>query len=470
MKTLITGGLVVTAGDAYLADVYVDGETIAAVGAPLDVAADRVVDATGRYVLPGMIDPHVHLETPAAGTVTCDDFTSGTIAAAFGGTTTVIHFCVPGPGQDFLETLSDWRERLTIRQPVVDVGFHMFVTGLGQDRTLEELAQLPKLGVPTYKVFTAYKGDLMLDDAALFETLQLAARTNALVMVHAENGDAIDVLVRQALAEGKTEPRWHGRTRPPLTEAEATHRVIQLARIAGASLYVVHVSCEESLVHVERARRAGWDVEAETCTHYLFVDEDALDRPGFEPAGYVYTPPPRAARNHDVLWRALQTDALSIVSSDHNAFTMEQKAIGRDDFSKIPNGAPGIEHRLLLLHHFGVRAGRISLNRMVELLATNPAKTFGLHPRKGTLSIGSDADIVIFDPERRVTISASTQHSNADYCMYEGMEVVGAPERVFLRGSPVIDRGELVAAPGSGEFIARASRGQPLAPKAAAPA
>jgi dihydropyrimidinase len=287
-------------------------------------------------------------------------------------------------------------------------------------------------------------------------------------MVHAENGDAIDVLVKKALAEGHTEPHWHALTRPPETEGEATNRAIQLARVAGAPLYVVHVSCKESVEPIALAREKGWDVWGETCTQYFFVDYTFLERPNFEGAKYVYTPPPRAKENQDVLWNAVRTDVLSAISTDHCAFLWDgQKTMGRDDFSKIPNGGPGLENRLQMIHEFGVRAGRISLNRMVELLCTNPAKLFGLYPRKGTIAVGSDADIVVFDPEKTLTITAANQHSKTDYNLYEGTEVTGSPEVVLLRGNVLVEGGELVAEPGVGRFVARAKFGEELKPERA---
>ena len=320
----------------------------------------------------------------------------------------------------------------------------------------------------SYKLFMAYKGALMVDDETLFRSMQVAADSGALVMVHAENGDSIDVLVKEALAEGKTEPKYHALTRPPETEGEATNRAIQLARIAGAPLYVVHVSCKEAVEPIMRAREAGWDVWGETCTQYFFIDYTHLERPDFEGAKYVYTPPPRDKANQDVLWNAVRTDVLSAISTDHCAFTWkEQKAMGRDDFSKIPNGGPGLENRLHMVHHFGVREGRISLNRMVELLCTNPAKLFGLYPRKGTVAVGCDADLVIFDPEKPHLITAANQESRSDYNLYEGTEVVGDVDTVLLRGRVIVDGGEVVGEAGYGQFVARAKFGEQLAPAAA---
>ena len=446
MSVLIKGGRIITAADDYVGDVFVDGERIAMIGESLDVDADRVIDASGKYVLPGCVDPHTHLDMPFGGTVTIDDYTSGQTAAAFGGTTCHVDFCIQTPGSSFAEALETWHEKREGKQ-IIDCGFHIAVTDLREGGSLEELARLPEQGVTSYKLFMAYKGALMVDDETLFRTMEVAAETGALVMVHAENGDAIDVLVKQALAAGNTAPHFHALTRPPELEGEATNRAIQLARIAGAPLYVVHVSCKEAVDPIARAREQGWDVWGETCTQYFFVDYTYLERPDFEGAKYVYTPPPRARENQEILWHAVRSDILSAISTDHCAFLWDgQKSIGRNDFSKIPNGGPGLENRLHMIHEFGVRTGRISLNRMVELLSTNPAKLFGLYPRKGTVAPGSDADIVIFDPEKQHLITAANQHSKVDYNLYEGTEVTGisrdrAPPRERPRRVWETDRG-----------------------------
>jgi dihydropyrimidinase len=463
MSVLIRNGRIITATDDYVADIFIAEETVSAIGTSLDMTADRVIDAAGRYVLPGGVDPHTHMEMPSGGTVTCDDFTSGTVSAAFGGTTTIVDFAIQQHGQSLPDALAMWQEKMQRCPPVIDVGFHIAVTSLSAEGSVEDLAKLVDEGVTSFKLFLAYPGSLMVDDEVMFQTMQVAAQAGALVMVHCENGGAIQALVTQALAAGRVEPHWHGVTRPPLTEAEATSRAIDLAELAGCSLYIVHVSCAESLAPVLRARAAGQRVSAETCTHYLFIDETRLDEPDFGGAKYVFTPPPRSRENHDVLWRALAGGGLSAVTSDHCAFNWgTQKSLGRDDFSKIPNGAPGIEHRLTLLHHFGVRGGRIGLNQFVELCSTAPARMFGLFPRKGTIAVGSDADIVIWDPDKPLRISVDTHHSNVDYNMYEGTEVVGAPEVVLVRGQVVVDHDELVAAPGAGQFIARARVGEHL--------
>jgi dihydropyrimidinase len=462
MSVLIKGGRVITAADDYVADVYVEDERISLIGESLDVSADRTIDAAGKYVLPGGVDPHTHLDMPFGGTVTIDDVESGQTSAAFGGTTCHVDFVIQPPGTTFAAALDDWKSKANGKQ-VIDMGYHMAVTDLKEGGTLEELATLPDQGVTSYKLFMAYKGALMVDDETLFKTMEVAAETDALVMVHAENGDAIDVLVRKALAEGHTEPHYHALTRPPETEGEATNRAIQLARVAGCALYVVHVSCEEAVEPIAIAREKGWNVYGETCTQYFFVDYTFLERPNFEGAKYVYTPPPRPKHNQDVLWNAVRTDVLSAISTDHCAFLWDgQKTMGKDDFSKIPNGGPGLENRLQMIHEFGVRGGRISLNRMVELLSTNPAKLFGLYPRKGTIAVGSDADIVVFDPEKQVTISAAAHHSKSDYNLFEGTEVTGSPEVVLLRGNVLVEGDELVAPPGIGEFVRRARFGETL--------
>jgi dihydropyrimidinase len=467
MSILIKGGRVITAADDYIGDVFVEDERISLIGESLDIQADRTIDASGKYVLPGGVDPHTHLDMPFGGTVTIDDVESGQTSAAFGGTTTHVDFIIQPQGSSFADALEEWRGKANGKQ-VIDMGYHMAVTDLKEGGTLEELASLPDQGITSYKLFMAYKGALMVDDETLFKTMQVAADTGALVMVHAENGDAIDVLVSEALAAGHTEPKYHALTRPPETEGEATNRAIQLARVAGSPLYVVHVSCAESVEPIQLAREKGWDVWGETCTQYFFIDYTFLERPNFEGGKYVYTPPPRDKANQEVLWNAVRTDKLSAISTDHCAFLWDgQKTIGKDDFSKIPNGGPGLENRLQMIHEFGVRGGRISLNRMVELLSTNPAKLFGLYPRKGTIAVGSDADIVVFDPERKLTIRAADHHSKIDYNLYEGTEVTGSPEVVLLRGNVLVEGDELVASPGIGQYVARARFGQELRARSA---
>ena len=434
------------------------------IGPSLAVDADRVIDATGKYLLPGCVDPHTHLEMPWRGKTTVDDFYHGHVAAAFGGTTTHIDFCIQGKGQTFGDALAAWHAKRE-GKALIDCGFHIIVTDLSAEGgTLEELATLPsEHGVSSYKLFMAYNDSLRISDEGLFRVMQVAAKTGACVMVHAENGDAIEVLMADAIAAGNTAPIYHALTRPPETEGEATNRAIQLARVAGSPLYVVHVSCQEALEPIQTARRKGWNVWGETCTQYFFIDTSFLERTeGFEAANYVYTPPPRPKHNQEILWDAVGANDLQVISTDHCAYTREQKALGKDDFRQIPNGAVGMENRLQMIHEFGVRSGRLTLNRMVELLATNPAKLFGMYPRKGTIAVGSDADIVVFDPDRRHVISAATHHSAGDINIFEGTEVRGVPEVVIRRGEVIVEGDTLRASPGSGAFIRRARFGEEL--------
>ena len=462
MSVLIKGGRVVTATDVFAADVLVEGERVSRLGASLDVDADVTIDATGKLVLPGAIDPHTHLDMPFGGTVTVDDFTSGQTAAAFGGTTCHIDFAIQSKGQSFGAAIDQWSAKAR-DSAVIDYGFHIIVTDLDEGGTLEELATLPDRGITSYKMLMAYKGVFLIDDNTMFRVMELASRTGALAMIHGENGEVIDVLVKEAVAAGNLAPRYHALTRPPELEGEATNRAIQIAHVAGAPLYVVHVTCKEAVDAIGAARAKGWPVWGETCTQYFFVDVTDLDEPDFGGAKYVFSPPVRDKANQPVLWDAVRTDVLSAISTDHCAFLLDgQKTLGKDDFSKIPNGAPGLEERLKMIHHFGVNEGRITLNRMVELLSTNPARLFGLYPRKGTIAPGCDADIVIFDPNRKTTLTAASMHGNQDYTLYEGTEVTGDVDTVLIRGTVVVDGGELKVEPGFGQFVARARFGEEL--------
>jgi dihydropyrimidinase len=465
MSILIKGGRVITAADDYVGDVFVSDDRITAIGESLEMDADRVIDAQGKYLLPGGIDVHTHLDSSFGGTdpISSDDHTTGTIAAAFGGTTTVVDFVVQLPGETFAEALDKWHDKLHRNPPVGDVGFHLIVTDLESGGSREDLAEIVADGVTSLKLFMAYKGFVMVDDETLFRTMGIAAEIGALVMVHAENGGAVEVLIEEALAAGRTGPKHHALTRPPAIEGEATSRAIELAHLAGCPLYVVHVTCTNSIEPIERARRAGWQVWGETCPQYLMCDYSDIDQPGFEGAKYVYTPPPRMAHHREALWDAARRDVLSVVSTDHSPYRFaDQKPLGKDDFTRIPNGAPGIEERLPILHEAGVRAGRFDLNRLVQLYATTPAKLFGLYPRKGTIAVGSDADIVVFDPTKESTLSVETHHTTCDYSLYEGMEITGLPELVLIRGEVVVEGDDLVAKPGHGQFIKRARFGENL--------
>jgi dihydropyrimidinase len=451
---LVRNGRVVTASESYEADLYVDGGRIALVGQGLSLPADTVLDASGCLVLPGGIDAHTHLDMPAGPLTSADDFETGTRAAAFGGTTTIIDFATPEPGQSLLAAFETWRGKAE-GKAVVDYGLHMAVRGLGET-TLAEMARLTRdEGVTSFKLYLAYPGVLQVDDATFFRALLGAREWGALVLVHAENGGVIDVLVKRALARGETAPRHHALTRPPETEAEATARAISMAAMAGAPLHVVHLSCAAALAHVTAARDRGLPVSAETCPQYLFLSIADYDRPDFDGAKYVMSPPLREVADQEALWRGLAGGDLQVVATDHCPFTLADKALGRSDFSKIPNGAPGIETRMMLLWDGGVRAGRIDAQRFVELTAAGPARLFGLWPRKGTLAVGSDADLVVWDPEREARLSVETLHMRVDYSPYEGRIVRGGPLVVMSRGEVLVDHGEWKGRPGRGQFLKR---------------
>ena len=457
MRTLIKGGTVVTAADQYKGDVLVEDEKIAVIGTSLDIDADRVIDAETKYVLPGGIDVHTHLDMPFGGSTSADDFETGTRAAAFGGTTSVVDFAIQYRGQTLHHAWETWMKKAE-GKAVVDYGFHMIMTDLN-DQTEAEMDALVRQGVTSFKLFMAYPGVFMLDDASIFKALLRTANNGGTICMHAENGGVIDVLVQRALAEGKTAPRYHALTRPARAEAEATHRAIALAEIADVPIYIVHLSAAEALEMVAEARDRGLPAFAETCPQYLFLSYDNYEEPDFDGAKYVMSPPLREKAAQDRLWRGLAFNDLQAISTDHCPFCMkEQKELGRNDFSRIPNGAPGIETRMSLVYDGGVRAGRISLNRFVELTSASPARIFGLFPRKGTIAPGSDADIVVFDPNRTITLSAATLHMNVDYNPYEGRQVTGATDTVLSRGRLVIDNGKFVGRPGSGAFLKRASR------------
>jgi dihydropyrimidinase len=457
MRTLIKNGTVVTASDQYGGDVLLEDEKIAVIGTTLDLHADTIIDASGKFVLPGGIDVHTHLDMPFGGTTSVDDFESGTRAAAFGGTTSIVDFAIQYRGQTLHHALETWAKKAEGRA-VIDYGFHMIITQL-DDQVEGEMDALVRQGVTSFKLFMAYPGVFMLDDASIFKALLRTGKNGGSICMHAENGGVIDVLVQRALAEGKTAPRYHALTRPSRAEAEATHRAIALAEIADVPIYIVHLSSADALEMVTEARDRGLPACAETCPQYLFLSYDNYEEPGFAGAKYVMSPPLREKANQDQLWRGLAFDDLQVISTDHCPFCMkEQKELGVNDFSKIPNGAPGIETRMSLVYDGGVAAGRISLNRFVELTSTSPAKIFGLFPRKGTIAPGSDADIVIFDPTRTITLSASTLHMNVDYNPYEGRQVTGATHTVLSRGRLVIENGKFVGRAGAGTFLKRATR------------
>src|SRR5256886_221044 len=459
--TIIANGKVVTATDTYLADIAINAGEIEAIGQNLPRQnAARVLDAAGKYVFPGGIDVHTHLDMPFGGTTSADDFETGTRAAAFGGTTTLIDFAIQYKGQSLRTAFDTWMSKAS-QKAVCDYAFHCIITELG-DTLLKEMNALVREGVTSFKLFMAYPGVFMLDDASIFKALQTTAKNGGLVCMHAENGSAIDVIVQQALAEGKKAPKYHALTRPTTAEAEATARAIALAEMAGAPVYIVHLSCNDALEKVREARDRGLPVYAETCPQYLYLSIENFDAPGFEGAKYVFTPPLREKWHQETLWNGLKRDHLQVVSTDHCPFCFkEQKELGRGDFTKIPNGGPGIEHRMSLIYSGGVAKGRFSINRFVELVSTTPAKLFGLYPRKGTIVAGSDADLVIFDPDRKHTISAKNHHMRVDYSMFEGIQVTGMPDAVLSRGRVVVEADKFLGRAGAGEFLKRALYAQP---------
>jgi dihydropyrimidinase len=456
MSILIKNGTVVSATGSASADVLVEGEKIAAVAAPgalPDTAADEVIDAAGKYVLPGGIDVHTHLEMPFGGTFSADTFETGTIAAAFGGTTTIVDFPVQAKGTSLLATLDKWHEKAD-GNCAIDYGFHMIVSDVN-DTTLKEMDACVANGVTSFKMFMAYPGVFYATDGEILLAMQQAARNGAMIMMHAENGIAIDQLVAQSLAAGRTDPLHHGLTRPPELEGEATSRAIQLAKVTRCPLYIVHLSAINSLAAVTQARDAGQNVFAETCPQYLYLTLDDMAKPGFEGAKYVCSPPLRTPDHGAALWRGLRTNDLSVVSTDHCPFCFKgQKELGLGDFSKIPNGIPAIEHRMDLLHQ-GVVNGEITLQRWVEISSTTPARIFGMYPRKGTISAGSDADIVIYDPAATQVLSVATHHMAVDYSAFEGMQITGRVVTTMSRGRVVVSDGELRAGAGHGKFMPR---------------
>jgi len=455
--TLIVNGTVATATDTFKADVAITGGKVVALGASLPREnTKKIIDATGKYVLPGGIDVHTHMDMPFGGSYSADDFETGTRAAAFGGTTTLIDFAIQYKGQALREAFDTWMKKAADKA-VADYAFHCIITDLPTER-VAEMSDMVREGVSSFKLFMAYPGVFMLDDATIFKAMRAASANGGMICMHAENGGAIDVIVQQALAEGKTAPLYHALTRPTTAEAEATGRAIALAEMAGSPVYIVHLSCHDALEKVREARDRGLPVYAETCPQYLYLSlEDHMNLPGFESAKYVFTPPLREKWNQEKLWDGLTRDHLQVVSTDHCPFCFkEQKELGKNDFTKIPNGGPGVEHRYSLIYSGGVAGGRFSINRFVELVATSPAKLFGLYPRKGTIAVGSDADIVVFDPNRSHTISAKTHHMRVDYSMFEGMTVKGMPDVVLSRGRVLVEGNQFHAKAGSGEFVKRA--------------
>ena len=464
-RVLIKNGRIVTAVDDYFADILIDGEKIAMIGKDLNVDADQVIDAADRLVIPGGIDPHTHMEMPFGGTTSADDFETGTRAAACGGTTTIIDFAIQNKGESTLKGLDTWHAKAE-GKATIDYAFHMIVTDMPDER-LPEMRKLADEGVTSYKLFMAYPGVLYVDDGTLYRAFRQAGENGTRICMHAENGIVIDEIIKHAVQQGHTSPVYHALTRPTRMEAEGVHRSIAIAEVAKVPLYIVHLSCADALEEVKRARLRGVDVVAETCPQYLFLDQSYYEKEGFEGAKYVMTPALREKWNQDVLWEGLRFRHLETIATDHCPFCFNDgqpgaerpgKELGIESFTKIPNGAPGVENRMSLIYNGGVVQGRIDLNRFVELTSTAAAKAFGLFPKKGTIAVGSDADIVIFDPNRKETISVNnpcTHHMNVDYNTFEGFEVQGVSETVLSRGRIVMQKNELKVQ-GGGQFIKRA--------------
>ena len=464
MKTLISGGTVVSSTGRAAADVLIDGETIAALitpgstalGVDLPSHVDRVIDATGKYVIPGGVDPHTHMEMPFGGTSASDTFATGTTAAAWGGTTTIVDFVVQYAGENPLEQYARWHGKAA-GSCAIDYGFHQILSDV-QDSSLDAMDELVAEGVTSFKLFMAYKGVFLSDDGQIVRAMQKAASNGSMIMMHAENGSVIDLLVQQALARGETGPYYHGLTRPWQAEEEATHRAIMLANLTGAPLYVVHVSAKQAAEQIAQARRTGQNVFGETCPQYLYLSlEEQLGAPGFEGAKWVCSTPLRARSEgqQEHMWRALRTNDLQLVSTDHCPFCMTQKQLGLGDFSKIPNGIGSVEHRLDLLYQ-GVVSGQITLERWVEICSTTPARMFGLYGRKGVLAPGADADVVVYDPAGHTSIGlGKTHHMNMDYSAWEGFEIDGHVDTVLSRGEVVVDGGQFHGRAGHGRYVRR---------------
>ncbi len=454
MSILIKNGRIITAEQDYLADIYIENDKITTIGNELKIQADKVINAKNKFVIPGGVDVHTHLDMPFGGTTSSDDFESGTRAAAFGGTTCLIDFAIQSKGTRMRDALDIWWKKAQ-GKATIDYGLHMIITDL-PDAHIEDMSDMVREGVSSFKLFMAYPGVLMVDDATIFKAMKHTAKTGALVCMHAENGSVIDTIVKQTLAEGKTAPIYHALTRPTTAEGEAVNRAIALSEMACAPVYIVHLSSNDALEKVAEARDKGLPTYAETCPQYLFLSLDDMNKPGFEDAKVVFTPPLREKWHQDKLWAGLQKNTLQVVSTDHCPFCFkEQKELGKDDFTKIPNGGPGIEHRLQLLFEGGVNEKRISVNRWVELTSATPAKMFGLYPRKGTIAIGSDADVLIWDPEFVHTLSVHSHHMHVDYSMFEGKKIKGNAEVVISRGEVVVENNKFLGRAGRGNFMKR---------------
>jgi dihydropyrimidinase len=453
MSILIKNGRIITASDDYTADIFIENEKISTIGKNLTMPADTVIDAKGKLVIPGGIDPHVHLDMPFMGTFSSDSYETGTSAALFGGTTMVIDFILQTQGKSLHDALAEWKGR-SDNNAVGDYSFHMAVTDFNEHTQKEIKDMIEQEGITSFKTFMAYKGALMIDDRQMVGLMNEVKKQGGMVTTHATNGDMIDYLVAKHKAEGKLSPLYHYLSQPEITESEASGRFADMAYHTGVPAYIVHMTCEGALNHVRDAARRNQKVYAETCIQYLVLDASLYDK-GFESAKWVMSPPLREKKDQASLWAGINQGSVQVVATDHCPFHWEQKKLGENDFSKIPNGHPAIEHRMELLYSEGVAKGKISLNKFVEVSSTNSAKIFGMYPRKGTIAPGSDADIVIFDPEEVHTISAKTHHMNCDYSGYEGWKVQGKCKTVILRGKVAVDDNKLLVKKGYGQFIKR---------------
>ncbi len=452
MDLVIKNGTIVTATETYQADIGVEGESIALIGK--DLSGDETIDAKGKYVMPGGVDPHTHMELPFMGSVSADDFRTGTVAAACGGTTTIIDFAIQSAGQTLREALDIWLKKAE-GKACIDYGMHVAIGSMDDDR-MAEMGDMVDAGVPSFKVFMAYKGSYMVDDETLFRALIRAKEIGGLILVHAENGDVLNYLINKHVSEGKKEPIWHALSHPPETEAEATHRAVVLAGMTGAPLYVVHMTCSGALEALKAGQAQGFRVYGETCPQYLMFTMDEYEKPNFEGAKFVMSPPLRAKGNPEALWKGLASGYLQTVGTDHCPFNfVGQKDMGKDDFSKIPNGMPAVETRLPIIYHFGVNEGLFSVNHFVELVSTGPARLFGLLPRKGSIVIGADADLIIWDPEVKFKLTQKNLHMNVDYSPYEDVTVKGYPAMVLLRGKVIVKDNEFIGEDGAGNFLKR---------------
>ena len=458
MSLLIKNGRIITVEQDYVADIFIEKDKITTIGLSLNINADKVIDAKGKYVIPGGIDVHTHLDMPFGGTTSSDDFETGTIGAAFGGTTSLIDFAIQPKGKSMREGLDIWHKKAE-GKATIDYSFHMIITDLPDER-ISEMDDMVAEGVTSFKLFLAYPNVLMVDDATIYKALKQTAKNGGLVCMHAENGMVIDDIVKETVAKGNLSPLYHALSRPAAAEGESTNRAIALAEMAGTPIYIVHLTCNDALEKVVNARDKGLPAYAETCPQYLYLSLEDISKPEFEGAKYVFSPPVREKWNQEKLWGALQKNDLQVVSTDHCPFNFKgQKELGRENFTKIPNGGPGLENRLHLMYQGGVNEKRFSLNRWVELTSTNPAKIFGMYPRKGTIAPGSDADIVIWDPEKELVISAKTHHMRVDYSMFEGKKVKGDADIVISRGEVIVENKKFLGRAGRGNFVKRNTHG-----------